>query len=84
MSQSLTRRVTKRIMQYIRDGFRIKTKKTKDQERIVELEKQLVQAKKEKNSLGRRKWQHTKGWLLTFMLAMEIIPSPPTDMLFHS
>ena len=27
------------------------------------------------------KWQHTKGWLLTFpLLAMEIIPLPPTDL----
>ena len=82
ISQSLkkTRRVTKRIMQYIRDGFRIRTKKTKQQERIVELEKQLVQEKKEKNSL-RKKIASYKGMVADLStVGYGNYPLPPTDL----
>ena len=56
ISQSLSksRRITRKLSQFIREGFKIPKKNTKEQLRIRELERQILAEKKEKNHLERK------------------------------
>ena len=82
ISQSLnkTRRVTRRFTQFIRDGFKITSKKTKEQERIEELERQIITEKKEKNHLKRKiaAYKGTVADLSTVGYGENVLP--PTDL----
>lgn len=82
ISQSLnkTRRVTRIFSQFIRDGFKITKKKTKEQERIQELERQILTEKKEKNNLKRKiaAYKGTIADLSTVGYSDGVLP--PTDL----
>jgi len=82
ISQSLSknRRITRRISQFIRDGFKITKKKTKEQERIQELERQALTEKKEINHLRRTisAYKGTIADLSTVGYSNQILP--PTDL----
>lgn len=77
---SKTRRSRRKFSQFIRDGFKIQTKKTKDQQRIDELEQQLIHAKKETNQLNRKlaTLRGTIADLSTLGYGEQVLP--PTDL----
>ncbi|RZD44959.1 MAG: hypothetical protein CXT68_08980 [Methanobacteriota archaeon] len=82
ISQSLnkTRRVTRRFSQFIRDGFKITSKKTKEQKRIQELERQILAEKKENNNLKRKiaAYKGTVADISTVGYSGGVLP--PTDL----
>ena len=72
--------MTRRFTQFIRDGFKITSKKTKEQERIEELERQIITEKKEKNHLKRKiaAYKGTVADLSTVGYGENVLP--PTDL----
>jgi len=75
-----TRRVAKRFSEFIRAGFKIKRKRTKEQQEIVELRKQLVDEKKKSNRLERQKAQLLGTMLDMTTVGYGTMTLPPTDL----
>jgi hypothetical protein len=75
-----TRRVAKRFSEFIRSGFKIKRKRTKEQQELVDLRKQLVDEKKNTERLARQlaQWQGTVADLSTVGYGDRT--NPPTDL----
>jgi len=75
-----TRRVAKRFSEFIRAGFKIKRKRTKEQQELVDLRKQLLDEKKQNNRLKRQisQWEGTKADLSTVGYGDGV--NPPTDL----
>jgi len=75
-----TRRVAKRFSEFIRAGFKIKQKRTREQQEIVELRKQLLDEKKQNNRLKRQisQWEGASSDLATVGYGNRV--NPPTDI----
>ena len=75
-----TRRVAKRFSEFIRSGFNIKRKRTKDQQELVDLRKLLVEEKKANNRLRRQisSWEGTRADLSAVGYGNR--ENPPTDI----